>query len=192
MNPLDWLLAILLTYSIVRAAMRGFFQEAFALAGLILGFLFACWLYTSAALSLKGLITTPQLAQLAAFLLILAATMIVATLLGKLLRKTASAVGLGFMDRLGGALFGLIRGALLAVALLLAATAFLPTAPWIQQSKLTPYLLRAAHAVSFVMPTDLRSRLRDALDRAKHTTPDWIKHGISSHTRVHAAQKYFA
>jgi membrane protein required for colicin V production len=182
MNPLDWLLAILLTYSIVRAAMRGFFQEAFALAGLILGFLFACWFYTSTAGLLKGLITSPQLAQLAAFLLILAATMIVATLLGKILRKTVSAVGLGFMDRLGGALFGLVRGGLLAVALLLAVTAFLPTAPWIQTSKLTPYFLRAAHAVSFVMPADLRSRLLDGLDRAKHTTPDWIKHGLSSQT----------
>jgi membrane protein required for colicin V production len=182
MNPLDWLLAILLTYSIVRALMRGFFQEAFALAGLILGFLFACWFYTSAALSLKGLITTPQLAQLAAFLLILSATMVVATLLGKISRKAVSTVGLGFMDRLAGALFGLLRGSLLAVALLLAITAFLPTAPWIQQSKLTPYFLRAAHAVSFVMPSDLRSRLLDGLDRAKHTTPDWIKHGLSSQT----------
>jgi len=178
MNPLDWLLAILLTYSIVRAAMRGFFQEAFALAGLILGFLFACWFYRSVALSLKGLITSTQLAQLVAFLLILAITMVLATLLGKILRRTVSVVGLGFMDRLGGALFGLLRGALLAVALVLAITAFLPTAPWIQTSKLTPYFLRAAHAVSFVMPTDLRLRLLDGLDRAKHTTPDWIKHGI--------------
>jgi membrane protein required for colicin V production len=182
MKPLDWLLAILLTYSIVRAALRGFFQEAFALAGLILGFLFACWFYRTAATALKGLITSPQLAQLAAFLLILALTMILAGLLGKILRRTVSAVGLGFMDRLAGALFGLARGALLAVALLLALTAFLPTAPWIQTSKLTPYFLRAAHAVSFVMPTDLKQRLLDGLDRAKHTSPDWIKHGLSSQT----------
>jgi len=182
MNPLDWLLAILLTYSIVRAAMRGFFQEAFALAGLILGFLFACWFYRSVAVALKGLITSPQLAQLAAFLLILAITMIVASLLGKVLRRTVSAVGLGFMDRLGGALFGLVRGGLLAVTLLLAVTAFLPTAPWIQTSKLTPYFLRAAHAVSFVMPADLQLRLLDGLGRAKHIRPDWIKHGLSSQT----------
>jgi membrane protein required for colicin V production len=182
MNPLDWLLAILLTYSVIRASLRGFFQEAFALGGLILGFLFACWFYRSTALSLKGLIASPQLAQMAAFLLILAGIMVLASLLGKILRRTASAVGLGFLDRLGGALFGLARGGLLAVSILLAMTAFLPTAPWIQQSKLTPYFLRAAHAVSFVMPIDLRLRLLDGLNRAKHTTPDWIKHGISSQT----------
>jgi membrane protein required for colicin V production len=178
MNPLDWLLAILLAYSVVRAVMRGFFQEAFALGGLILGFLFACWFYLTLAVELKGLINSPQLAQLAAFLLILAGTMIIASLIGKLLSRTASAVGLGFIDRLLGALFGLFRGALLGVALLLAATAFLPTAPWIQNSNLAPYFLRAAHAVSFVMPSYLSLRLLDGLNRVMHTTPDWIKQGL--------------
>ena len=182
MNPLDWLLAILLTYSVVRAVIRGFLQEAFALGGLILGFLFACWFYRSLSIDLKGLINSSQIAQLAAFLLILAVTTIVASLIGKFLRRTASAVGLGFVDRLLGALFGLLRGAILGVALLLAVTAFLPTAPWIENSHLAPYFLRAAHAVSFVMPSDLRLRLLDGLSRMKHTTPDWIKHGISSHT----------
>lgn len=182
MNPLDWLLAILLTYSVVRAVIRGFLQEAFALGGLILGFLFACWFYRSLSIDLKGLINSPQIAQLAAFLLILAVTTIVASLIGKFLRRTASAVGLGFVDRLLGALFGLLRGAILGVALLLAVTAFLPTAPWIENSHLAPYFLRAAHAVSFVMPSDLKLRLLDGLSRMKHTTPDWIKHGISSHT----------
>ena len=101
--------------------------------------------------------------------------MIVASLLGRLLRHTASAIGLGFVDRLLGAAFGLVRGALLGVALLLAATSFLPSAPWIENSHLAPYFLRAAHAVSFVMPSDLKQRLLDGLDHLKHTSPDWIK-----------------
>jgi membrane protein required for colicin V production len=178
MNPLDWLLTILLAYSVVRAAMRGFFQETFALGGLILGFLFACWFYRLLAINLKGLITSLQIAELAAFLLILAGTMIVASLLGRFLRHTASAIGLGFVDRLLGAVFGLLRGALLGVVLLLAVTAFLPRSPWVENSDLAPYFLRAAHAVSFVMPSDLKLRLLDGLDHLKHRTPDWIKQGL--------------
>ncbi len=178
MNTLDWLLLLLLVYSIVRAAVRGFFREAFALGGLIFGFLFACWFYRMLAAELKGLITSTSIAELASFLLILAGTMILASLLGKLLRHTASAIGLGFIDRLLGAIFGLVRGALLGVALLLAVTAFLPTAPWVENSHLSPYFLRAAHAVSFVMPSDLKQRLLDGLNRLKHTTPDWIKAGL--------------
>ena len=34
MNPLDWMLAALLTYSTVRAFLQGFFREAFAVGGL--------------------------------------------------------------------------------------------------------------------------------------------------------------
>jgi len=104
--------------------------------------------------------------------------MIFASLLGKLLRHTASAIGLGLVDRLLGAVFGLVRGALLGVALLFAVTAFLPTAPWIENSQLAPYFLRAAHAVSFVMPLDLKQRLLEGLNHLKHTTPDWIKLGL--------------
>jgi membrane protein required for colicin V production len=175
MNALDWMLLILLAYSAVRAFLRGFFQEAFALGGLILGFLFACWFYRPLALDLKGLITSTQVAGLAAFLLILAGSMILASLVGRLLRHTASAIGLGFVDRILGAAFGLVRGALLGVVLLLALTAFLPAAPWIENSHLAPYFLRAAHAVSFVMPSDLKSRLLDGLDHLKRTSPNWIK-----------------
>jgi membrane protein required for colicin V production len=178
MNALDWLLTILLAYSVIRAVVRGFFQEAFALGGLIFGFAFACWFYRGLAIELKGLITSPSIAELAAFLLILAATMILASVIGKLSRHTASAIGLGFLDRLLGALFGLFRGAILGVALLLAVTAFLPSAPWIENSHLAPYFLRAAHAVSFVMPSDLKQRLLDGLDHLRHTTPDWIRPGL--------------
>lgn len=191
MNPLDWLLTLLLLYSTVRAAFKGFFREAFALAGLLIGFPLACWLYRDLAHQLRNLITTPAFAQFAAFLLILSAVAIVASLLGHLFRRGARTIGLGVLDRLGGALFGLLRGAVLGTAVLLAITAFLPTAPWVQNSLLAPYFLRAAHAVSFTMPEDLRVHLREGLEqlktlgRLKHSSPDWIKYGLPLHTGVH-------
>ena len=63
MNALDWLLVILLAYSVVRAFLRGFFQEAFALGGLILGFLFACWFYRSLAAQPQGADYHPHRSQ---------------------------------------------------------------------------------------------------------------------------------
>ncbi len=177
MNPLDWLLIALLAYSVMRAFLHGFFREAFALAGLVLGLLLASWGYRDAAQRLAGLIASPQIAQFAAFLLILAVTMVIFSIAGKLLRKTASAIGLGMVDRAGGAVFGFIRGCLLGVAVLMAFTAFLPTAPWIRDSKLVPYFLEGGHAVSFLVPQDLKHKLREGAASIKHTTPDWIKPG---------------
>jgi membrane protein required for colicin V production len=184
MNPLDWLLALIVVYSIVRAAMRGLAREAFALIGLIVGFLLACWTYQTAAVYLRGLVNSPPLAEFCAFLLIVAIVMVVAGLIGRLVQRTASAIGLSVLDRLGGAAFGLLRGAILGTALLLAVTAFLPTAPWVQNSRIAPYLLHAAHAVSFVMPRELKLQLHEGLDHLKHTTPGWINYGSSSHTSM--------
>ena len=104
--------------------------------------------------------------------------MVVFSIAGKLLRKTASAIGLGLLDRLGGAVFGFVRGCLLGVAVLMAFTAFLPTAPWIRDSRMAPYFLQGAHAVSFLVPEDLKHKLLDGAARIKHTTPDWIKPGF--------------
>ncbi len=177
MNPLDWALATLLVYSTVKALLQGFFREAFALGGLVAGLLFASWFYAAAAVHLAGLITSPPIAQCVAFLAVLAITMAAFSLAGKLLHKTASAVGLGMLDRLAGAAFGFLRGCLLGIALLMAFTAFLPTAPWIRTSRLAPYFLRGAHAVSFLVPHDLGQKLRDGTSRIKHTAPDWIKPG---------------
>ena len=182
MNPLDWLLTVLLAYSVVRAVLRGFLREAFALGGLVAAFLLACWNYENVAIRLQqhlhAVTLTPPLAQFAAFLLILLVVMLVATLLGTLLKRTASAVGLGFFDRLCGALFGLARGALLGMAIVMALTAFLPSASWIKNSLLTPYFLRATHAVSFVMPTQLRNQVIDGLQQLQHATPDWMQPGL--------------
>jgi membrane protein required for colicin V production len=179
LNPLDWLLTIVLVYSIVRAVLRGFFREAFALGGLILGFLLACWYFQNVAARLGGLLSSPQMA---AFLLILFAVMIVATLIGRLLRRSVSAVGLGFVDRMFGGLFGMVRGLLLGVSLLLAIAVFLPSSAWLKTSVLAPYFLRVDHAVSFVMPDDLKQRLRSAIETLKHRSDGWIKSGSPSHT----------
>ncbi len=188
MNPLDWLITALLVYSAVRAAMNGFFREAFTLAGLLIGFPLACWYYHALAQALAGLITAPTIALLAAFFLILTAVTLTASLLGRVLRRGARTVGLGFADRLGGAIFGLLRGAGVAVALLLALTAFLPAAPWVQTSQIAPYLLRAAHAVSFGMPSDLRLRLWEGLEHLNHSSADWIKSGPLSHIKTKTLQ----
>ena len=183
MNPLDWMLAILLTYSVVRAALNGFLREAFSLGGIVVGFLLACWYYRDLAPHLSGLITSPPLALFAAFFVLLGGTMVMAHVIAMILRRGAKTIGLGFMDRLGGAAFGLVRGFLMGMAILTGFAAFLASAPWMRNSLLAPYFLSAAHAVSFVMPADLSSRLHEGVERIKHTTPDWIKSVPSSHTR---------
>ena len=175
MNLFDCLLIAVLAYSTIMAFLRGIILELFSLGGLIAGILLASWNYKHVATILGSLITKPATAEIAAFLLITIGVMVLSTLLGKALNRTAHAIGLGFFDRLLGALFGFARGCLFGVTILMAIAAFLPHSVWIANSRLCPYFLAGAHAVSFVVPPDLQQQILDGAQQLKHNAPDWIK-----------------
>lgn len=175
MNLFDWFLIVILVWSTILAFVRGLLLELFSLGGLIAGVLLASWNYHSFALILSRLIPNPAAANVVAFLLIAIGIMVLCTVAGKVLNSTADAIGLGFFNRLFGAAFGFARGCLIGVAIMMAAAAFLPPTPWITNSRLAPYFLAGAHAVSFGVPHDLRQLILDGAKELKHNAPDWIK-----------------
>jgi len=175
MTLFDWFLVSILAYSIIAAFMRGLILELFSFGGLIAGILIASWNYSRIAVLLEHLITTPSIAQIIAFFLIVIGVMVLSAILGKALNRTAHAIGLGFFDRLLGAVFGFARGCLFGVAILMAILAFRPHSAWIADSRLSPYFLAGAHAVSFVVPHDLQQQILTGAEQLKHNAPNWIK-----------------
>jgi membrane protein required for colicin V production len=173
-TPFDWLLVAVVVYSTIVAAMRGFFREAFSLAGLIVGSLLASWNYEALAKPLEGFMPW-RVAQIVAFLAIAIAVMVLCGIAGKLLHRTAQSIGLGFVDRLLGTVFGVLRGFLMGVVLMVAAAAFLPNVRYIGNSALSGYFLEGAHAVSFVVPANLQQHIREGTAELRHSKPDWIK-----------------
>jgi membrane protein required for colicin V production len=174
LNLFDWFLMAVVAYSTVAAFVRGFFREVFSLVGLVAGILLASWNYPVLGNRLAHWIHWAT-AQIFAFLLIAIVVMVLCGLAGKLLHNTAKTIGLGFFDRLLGGVFGFARGCLMGVAILMAAAAFLPRAKFIRSSQLSGYFLEGAHAVSFVVPTNLQQHIREGVIELKHSTPDWIK-----------------
>jgi membrane protein required for colicin V production len=176
LNPFDWLLIAILVYSTLVAFLRGFFREIFSLVGLVAGILLASWNYPILADRLIAWLVIPlATAEIAGFLLIVVAVMVLCGLAGRLLSTTARTIGLGFVDRFLGAAFGFGRGFLLGVAILMAATAFVPQSGWLKNSQLSLYFLEGAHAVCFVVPTQLQERVRVGALDLKHSYPNWIK-----------------
>jgi len=175
MNLFDCLLIAILAYSTIVAFVRGIILELFSLGGLIAGILIASWNYGRLAVYLEHFITTPSTAEIVSFLLLVIGVMVFSALLGKALNRTAHAIGLGFFDRILGAVFGFARGCLLGVAILMAIAAFLPHSTWIENSQLSSYFLAGAHAVSFVVPHDLQQQILDGAEQIKHNAPHWIK-----------------
>ena len=174
LNVFDWFLVAVVLYSTVVAFVRGFFREVFSLVGLVAGILLASWNYAILGDRLARWIPWAT-AQIVAFLLIAILVMMLCGLAGKMLSTTAKSIGLGFFDRVLGGIFGLARGCLLGVAILMAAAAFLPHEKFIRDSQLSDYFLEGAHAVSFVVPTNLQHHIREGVIELKHSAPDWIK-----------------
>ena len=179
-NLFDWLLLAILAWSTISAFFTGIVVELFSLGGLIAGILLASWNYQRAAVPIQHLLhplfqASTSTCNILAFLIIVLGVMLLAALAARLIRGTARTIGLGFFDRLLGAVFGLARGCLIGVSLLMAVAAFLPQSTWIANSRLTPYFLAGVHAVSFVVPQGLQQQLLNGIAQLKHSAPDWIK-----------------
>lgn len=171
----DWLLILILAWSTVLALVRGLIRELCSLAGLVAGVLLASWYYGPVAAQLERWIPSAAAANMTAFLLIALGVGIAAGLLGRLFRRTASTIGLGFLDRLAGGVFGFVRGCLLATVVLLSIAAFAPSISAVRASRLAPYFLDAAHGISFLVPHDLEAEINGGVSALKHISPYWIK-----------------
>ncbi len=159
LTAFDWLLATVVAVSTIAAFLRGIIKVLFSLAGLVAGIVLASWNYLALAERLHKQLSSFAAAEVVAFVAILVVVTVVFSLAARLVRKGVSMVGLGFADRLLGGAFGLARGALLGVAVMMAIAAFLPDAPWLKASRLAPYFLSGAHAVSFVVPERLKLQI---------------------------------
>lgn len=159
LSVLDWCLLLFIFLSTIGALRRGLIRVLFSIAGLGAGILIASWNYLRLAGWLSQWIANRSLAQGVAFVLLLFAVIILASVLAGVFRRSASAVGLGFFDRLFGAVFGLLRGIILATVAVVALVAFVPNTNLLQDSQLAGYLLQASHRIAFVVPEHLQEQL---------------------------------
>ena len=129
MNYLDWTLIGIGAVSALWGLMRGLVREVLSLAGWVASF----WLAQRHATQVGEWLPVAQgsgtLQQLLGFVLVFLLVLTLCTLLAILLKKMASAVGLGPLDRLLGAIFGALRGLLLLLSL----TIVVGLSPWQSQ-----------------------------------------------------------
>ena len=114
---LDIVLLILLALSAFNGFVQGLIKAALSLVGIIIGVLLAGNLYQPLS-GLLSFIPNEDIADIVAFLLILVGVMVVANLLAQLLKTVATIVMLGWVNRLGGAIFGMLVGTIFLSAIL--------------------------------------------------------------------------
>jgi membrane protein required for colicin V production len=119
MNWLDVVIAIILIISLFIGLKAGLIKTVISLAGLILGIFLAGRYYQLLAGKLI-FISSDKVAGIVAYIIILIVVMIAAAIIAWLLSKIVSAIMLGWLNHIGGAILGLLiagifLGAILAI-----------------------------------------------------------------------------
>lgn len=178
MNWLDWTIVVVIVLSVLGAAAQGFFFELFSLAGTILGYLLAAWNYKRVAPWFLPYVKNEWVADAVGFLVIFIAIAILAGLAGRIARWAMKEVGLRWFDRLLGAAFGLVKGALIVAVIVMALAAFgqgsKQLAEGLANSQYGSYFLVLGRAATWLAPYELREGFRQgakAIGAVKDAAP---------------------
>ncbi|MES2634303.1 MAG: CvpA family protein [Pseudomonadota bacterium] len=136
MATLDWVFAGVLLISLLIGAWRGLVYEVLSVFAWVAAFFVAQWLAPDAALWLPMGKAAQPLRYAAGFAVVFIAVVFSGALVAWLLKKLMESVGLRPVDRTLGAIFGLVRGAvlLLAFAVVVNFTAMKNEEWWTQSS----------------------------------------------------------
>ena len=152
MNWLDIVIIVLIAIPTLIGLKIGIIKAALSLAGVILGTILAGHYYAALAEQLT-FISQDNLAKIAAFAIILIGVMLIASVLAAVLKWVVSAVMLGWVNRVGGAVFGFLLGAVFCGALLAIWANFLGTGA-ITSSGLATLLLDRFPMVLVLLPEE--------------------------------------
>jgi membrane protein required for colicin V production len=164
MNPFDILIIVILGYSLVRGLFRGLVKEVSSIIGVFGGFYAAYTYYKILAKLLSGLINDVSYLNILSFLIIFCGVLMVVSVLGVIIKYLLNIAFLGWVDRIGGLIFGITKGILIVSVLFISLTAFLPKgSAFIKNSVLAPHVSwvseNMAKVVSQEMKIDFMTKL---------------------------------
>jgi membrane protein required for colicin V production len=181
MNWLDIVLLFILAVSVATSFRKGFSREVVGLVSVVLALLLGIWFYGSAAGLVAPYLSSRGLANFAGFFIVFCSVLALGSLVSFALGKFLRVTGLSFVDHALGAGFGLVRGTLIAVALIMGIMAFQsgeqPPAS-VVHSRMAPYVVDAARVVAGVAPHELKEGFRRTYGQVKSAWSKAIDQGI--------------
>jgi membrane protein required for colicin V production len=153
MNWLDIVIVILLLVSAISGFANGLIKSIFSLVGLIVGIFLAGHFYVALSEHLT-FISNENAARIVAFIIIFLAVAIVAGILGAILTKIISAILLGWLNRLGGAVFGVVLGGIFIGLILAIWVKYAGGSGVVSGSAIAPILLDRIPVILALLPKE--------------------------------------
>ncbi|HLK69660.1 MAG TPA: CvpA family protein [Bryobacteraceae bacterium] len=183
MNGLDAVLLIILVVSVMTSFRKGLSREVIGLVTVFLALILGVWFYGLVGGLLIAYMSSPAVANLCGFFVVFLGTILLGALVSHVVGRFLKVTGLSIVDHGLGALFGLVRGTVIVVALLMAIMAFSPgeqPPQSVVNSRIAPYAVDAARFVVAMAPHDLKEGFRKTYAQVKTTWEDALRKGIPS------------
>jgi membrane protein required for colicin V production len=174
---LDLLLVLIVGCSIVAGFIAGFARVGIGFCAAVAGLVFGFWFYNSPAAWFHKFIHSQALSNVLGFLVVFWAILVVGALLAKLVATLFKWTGLSWLDRLLGAAFGLVRGAVIGVGFVAILLAFAPKPlpNWMVNSKALPYAVDASNLVASAAPAELKEAFRQGMEELRKDWDEEVK-----------------
>jgi membrane protein required for colicin V production len=180
LNWLDFVLIMIIAGSIISSFRAGFSREVIRLASALAALVLGIWFYGVAGSLIAPYVSSRGVANFLGFLAVFFSVLIAGSIVSFTVGKVMKMTGFSWLDRLMGAAFGFARGAVVAVALVMAFVTFAPGAHGaslpdsVIYSRVAPYVVEAARVVTAVAPRELKDQFSKQYERAKQTWKDTV------------------
>jgi len=170
MNWLDAVLLFILTLSVILGFRKGLSRQIVGLVSVVAAIVIGLWTYGLAGGWISHYISSKRAANFVGFGLVFIGVMLLGSLIGYVIHKFLKLTGLSFFDRVLGAGFGVLRGTLIAVALILAMMAFAAEGKppeSVVHSRVAPYAVGAARVFAAMAPHEMKEGFRRSYGEVK-------------------------
>lgn len=173
MNILDYVIIALLLFCLIRGIFRGLVKELASIVGVLGGFYAAYTYFPVTAAWVAPWMSHSTYANIVGFTLIFAGVCVVVAIAATLIRYLMKITFLGWADHFGGALVGTVKGAAVALVLVMMLTAFLPgNLAVLQNSIAARQLLRVGEPLMLVVSKEMKTLV---IPKIKELNRTWKK-----------------
>jgi membrane protein required for colicin V production len=179
-NWLDFALVVIFALSVLGGLLHGFARVGIGFIATLVALMCGLWFYGTPASFLLPYMSHKGFANFLGFAVVFVSVVLAGALVSKLLALLFRWAGLTWLDRLLGAGFGVLRGLIFAVALVLALLAFSPEPPppSVVNSRFAPYIVDAAQICASFAPYEVREGVRESYEKAKEIWEDLLDEGV--------------
>ncbi len=165
MNFFDIVIIIVVAFCLIRGVFRGILGELASIVGVIAGFYGAFNYYTEFTPLLEKYLDNQALINIIVFFLLFSIIFVFITICAVVLEKLLKVAFLGWIDKTFGAIFGALKGILIAAVLFMVITTVIPqNNTLITKSTLAPYVAKVSSVLTVFLSKNMTDGVMEKLE----------------------------